>query len=39
LLSNYGLLLWNCLMRFLVLQFVALLLSRIRLEIASAQND
>ena len=34
-----GLLLWNCAMRFLALQFLVLLLSRIRQEIVSADLD
>lgn len=37
--SQYGLLLWNCLMRFLVLEFVVILLDRIRLEIADAETE
>ncbi|MBU6411061.1 MAG: sulfotransferase, partial [Verrucomicrobia bacterium] len=37
--SHYGLLLWNCVMRFILLEFVVLLFNRIRLEIASLDKD
>ncbi|MGH7975618.1 MAG: sulfotransferase family protein [Limisphaerales bacterium] len=36
--AHYGLVLWNCAMRFVVLQFVVLLLNRIRLEAASTAD-
>jgi sulfotransferase family protein len=37
--SHFGLILWNCAMRFLLLQFVVLLVNCIRIEIMTADNS
>jgi hypothetical protein len=37
--SHYGLFLWNCAMRLLLLQIIVLLLNRIRIEITTADSE